>query len=428
MRVLLTGGTGFIGSRLRAALAARGHEVVVASRTGRAVAGVPGIAIDFTRATAADWRPHLQGMQAVVNAVGIFRETRGQRFRALHTDGTRALFDACVQCAVQRVVQVSALGADEAAATDYHRSKKAGDEALLALPLDARIVQPSLVFGAQGASARVFLGWASLPALPLPAGGRQAVQPVHVDDAVQAIVALLEEAGPAWRGRRVALVGPRPITLADYLQSLRQSLHLPRARSVRVPAAVMGLAARVGDRVPGLLFDSAAWQMLQRGNTAPADDITRLLGHLPREAAAFIPPEHARAERNDARLAWLLPVLRLSVALVWIVTGIVSFGLFPREDSLGLLARAGVPDPLQAPMLYGAAAFDLLLGIATLWPMRRRRWLWALQAALILFYTAVITLRLPEFWLHPYGPVLKNLPMLALLWLLAELEPEGARE
>jgi hypothetical protein len=113
---------------------------------------------------------------------------------------------------------------------------------------------------------------------------------------------------------------------------------------------------------------------------------------------------------------------------VWIVTGMVSFGLFPREDSLDLLARAGVPDPLRAPMLYGAAAFDLLLGIATLWPMRRRRWLWALQAALILFYTAVITLRLPEFWLHPYGPVLKNLPMLALLWLLAELEPQGARE
>jgi hypothetical protein len=61
--------------------------------------------------------------------------------------------------------------------------------------------------------------------------------------------------------------------------------------------------------------------------------------------------------------------------------------------------------------------------VLCLWPPRRRRALWLVQAALIVFYSAVITLRLPEFWLHPYGPVLKNLPILALLALLLALEP-----
>ena len=86
-----------------------------------------------------------------------------------------------------------------------------------------------------------------------------------------------------------------------------------------------------------------------------------------------------------------------------------------------------MPAALRPLALYGAAALDLVLGVASLL-MRRRRWLWLAQIALILGYTAIITARLPEFWLHPYGPVLKNLPMLAALWLLLELDrPEATR-
>jgi hypothetical protein len=66
---------------------------------------------------------------------------------------------------------------------------------------------------------------------------------------------------------------------------------------------------------------------------------------------------------------------------------------------------------------------DLVFGIATV-ALKRRYWLWLAQIATIVFYTAVITWRLPEFWLHPYGPLLKNLPMLAGIWLLFELERE----
>jgi hypothetical protein len=56
-----------------------------------------------------------------------------------------------------------------------------------------------------------------------------------------------------------------------------------------------------------------------------------------------------------------------------------------------------------------------------LWP-RRRRWLWSAQIALVLVYTAIITWKLPALWLEPFGPVVKNLPILALLLLLRQLE------
>jgi hypothetical protein len=122
-----------------------------------------------------------------------------------------------------------------------------------------------------------------------------------------------------------------------------------------------------------------------------------------------------------------VPLLRLSLALVWLATAWVSLFVHPWADSLALLARVGVTAGWQPPLLVGAAGLDLLLGVLTLWPPRRRRWLWLTQTLLMLFYMAVIAWRLPEFWSHPYGPLLKNLPMLAILGLLLVMDGGPAR-
>jgi cell division protein FtsW (lipid II flippase) len=106
---------------------------------------------------------------------------------------------------------------------------------------------------------------------------------------------------------------------------------------------------------------------------------------------------------------------------VWIFTALTSALLYPVQDSFQLLARTGVPASLRPLMLYGAAGFDLTLGLGILL-LARRRWLWLMQLLLIGFYTVVIAWKLPEFLLHPYGPLTKNLPMLAAIWLLYELE------
>jgi hypothetical protein len=75
-------------------------------------------------------------------------------------------------------------------------------------------------------------------------------------------------------------------------------------------------------------------------------------------------------------------------------------------------------------MLYGAASLDLVLGaLVFVLAADARRWLWRTQAALIVVYSALIAWRLPGFWIHPYGPMLKNIPLLAGLVLLDTLEP-----
>jgi uncharacterized protein YbjT (DUF2867 family) len=419
MRVLVAGASGFIGARLVCVLRDRGHAVIEAQR--RPAPGArDAVAIDFARgAHALGASPRLDGVDAVVNAVGVFHERGSQTFQALHVDGPLALFNACVRDGVPRVIQISALGADEGAATPYHLSKAQADRHLRALPLDWTIVQPSLVFGPHGTSARLFTTLASLPLIPLPGRGEERIQPIHIDDLVEAMAILLESAASIHRV--VPFVGPEALTLREYLADLRGGLQLPRARFVPVPFALVRMAARLGNRVGGALLTEDALRMLARGNTAEAGPMREVLGREPRPPSRFIMPDEAPSLRHEAQLGWLLPLLRWSIALVWIFTGIVSLGLYPVSASLELLARSGVPESLGPFFLYAAAALDLALGIGIL-VMKRRRLLWLAQIALIAVYTLIITVRLPEFWLHPYGALLKNLPMLAAIYLLYRLE------
>lgn len=419
--VLIAGATGFLGSRIAVALANAGHDVICAVRDPGRTLDLPGrrVRADFAHDAVGDWVPRLNGVDVVINAVGILREQGGQRFDTLHVSGPRALFEACVATGVRRVIQISALGADAEARSRYHLSKRAGDEFLLTLPLAATVVQPSLVYGPGGASARLFTALASLPLIPLPGDGQQPVQPVHVDDAVAAVVALV--ASERFAGERVALVGPSALPFRAFLGALRQTLGLGRPRFLPVPMPLVRLGAKVADRTPLGLLDSETLQMLERGNTGPPEAMIGLLGGPPRPAEAFVTPYERQGAGALARLAWLLPVLRWSIAAVWIVTGIVSLGVYPVAESYALLARVGITGWAAPIALYGAALLDLAFGIGTL-VMKRRRPLWLAQMALILGYTILITLHLPEYWLHPYGPILKNLPLLAALWLLFTFE------
>jgi uncharacterized protein YbjT (DUF2867 family) len=452
VKVFITGATGFVGQQVAQALVEAGHDVVCAVRDParlRLRAGPDkacAVAVDFGQATTPHaWIAHLDGVHVVINAVGIFRETADQRFDVIHVQAPCALFDAARAAGVPCVIQLSALGADDAAASAFHLSKKAADDYLLQLAeadqppaFRAVVVQPSLVYGPRGASASLFNRLACLPllVLPRPAGGEVGpwVQPVLLTDVVDGFVALVAQCAQTPRqeprhGQVIAFVGPEPLLLGRYLARLRHALGFERkAWAVRVPAAWCRAAATVAARWPGSVIDADAVDMLLRGNVAPASRFAALLGRAPQPVEAFVPVQDQQLLRRSALVDVFVPVLRLSVALVWIWTGIVSLGLYPVTDSLALLARVGAQGLLAYVLLYGAALLDFALGWATL--MLAARWrpaLWLGQMALIAGYTLIISLRLPEFWLHPYGPLLKNLPMLAVIALLYALEEPQVR-
>jgi uncharacterized protein YbjT (DUF2867 family)/uncharacterized membrane protein YphA (DoxX/SURF4 family) len=425
--ILITGATGFIGGHLVQVLADAGQRVVCAARVpppdaaGSRSAWLPA---DFTRDFDIDvWKSRIVGVDVVINAVGILKEHRSQTFEMLHSRAPRALFAACAAAGI-KVIQISALGADENARSGYHLSKKAADDALLAATGRAVVVQPSLVYGPGGVSSALFNILASLPLIPLPGRGDQQVQPIHIDDLTSAVLALVQT--DRYLGQRVALVGPQPVTLQQYLSELRFLLGLGRGRFVHCPTVLVDAAAQVGQWLGKGMLDVETWQMLQRGNTADAAPTRNLLGREPRPVRAFISRWNAQVSRQSALLGWLQLVLRVALAIVWLVAGIVSMGIYPVEDSYMLLSRVGITGSLAPVALYGAAAMDIAFGVATLL-LHHRRLLWIAQTAVIGIYTVTITFFLPEFWLHPFGPLIKNVPILAIIWLLYELEKQQTR-
>jgi uncharacterized protein YbjT (DUF2867 family) len=426
MRILLTGANGLIGQRLLERLHARGHEVICAVRRApdQPIPGVRHVLADFVQDTEkAVWLARLGGVEIVINTVGIFREQGGQDFERIHTRTPCALFHAAAEAGVKLVVQLSALGAEEGAQTAYHRSKKAADDCLRALPVASVVFQPSLVYAEGGASTRTFATLATLPLGVKLGRAAQLVQPVDLDDLVDAIANAVDTIPPG--SRTIRAVGPAALPFADYIELLRKQMGKERRLQLVLPDAVANTMAKIGDRMPSLPFNSEALAMLNRGNVAstagsdPAFEAT--LGRASRHPGRFV---RAPAElRTAGLLAWLLPLLRYSIAAVWIATAWVSAFVWPVSDSLALLERTGVPSSLAPLMLYGASALDLLIGLGILL-LPRRRWLWLVQGALVGFYTVVIAVKLPEFLAHPYGPLTKNLPMLAAFWLLYEFEEE----
>lgn len=271
MKILVTGSRGFIGRHVSAALVAAGHAVVEGSRqTG----------FDFNRMlTVDDWLPRLDGIDAVINCVGIIVETPGQSFANLHTHAPIALFRACEQANVTRVIQVSALGADAQAFTPYQLSKKTADDVLRGLSLDWFILRPSLVYGEDGTSTRYFRRLARLPVLPLVSGGEQRIQPVHILDVVDAVLACLS-AEPA--RRTIDLVGPTAMSFAEWLQRLRRQAGRGSLSIIPVPYRLGLLGCRVlGHVVPIMHADNL--RMLQQGNTSDDPSMTQLLGRAARD-------------------------------------------------------------------------------------------------------------------------------------------------
>lgn len=418
MRILVCGASGFIGSSLTQALRRAGHEVIRGVRRPR---GPEDLAIDYSADTSPEaWLPRLAGVDAVINAIGIIAERPGSRFIDLHQRAPIALFQACATAGVRRVVQISALGADSGD-TLYFRTKFAADTALMQLPLDWQILRPSLVYGENGASAAAFRRLATLPVIALPALPSSArFQPVHIDDLAAAVVAALQEDTPA--RQCIDCVGATSHTLREMIATYRNAFGLGPAMWLSIPRPLMAITARIAGWIPGLPLNPETWRMLQQGNAGDPTGIERLLARPPRGLEGFI--RGPDAERLGARALreWQLPLLGISLAAVWFISALVSAFVHPQADSLAMLARTGLTGTAGAVALYGSAALDFALGVATLvWP---RRSTWLAQLALIIAYTLIIAFALPEWLSHPFAPIVKNLPMLAILTVLLAGEPK----
>lgn len=423
MRVLVTGGYGFIGSHVVAALLDAGHEPVVAvraSRCGMQLPGIDSIPCDFSEDIDPQaWVTRLRGIDAVVNCAGILRERGADTFRNVHEKTPAALFAACVAAGVRRVVQVSALG--DPADGEFIASKHRGDDALMATDLDWTVLRPSVVYSTRGSYGGTSLlrGLAALPLIPLPGDGRQRFQPIDATDLGRAVVASIES--PQSMRRCLSLGGPECLTLCEYLALWRRWLGLGKPRFIRVPLPLACVGAWVGERAGRGPLGETMWRMLLRGNALPSGAYRDAADALGFEAKSMVDvlarQGGSSADRWHARLHFLAPALRAALAITWIASGVVGFGL-PQEQVLGLFAETVLSKASVLAMAWFGSAVDIGLGTLLLAGWRIRRIL-LLMGLSVLAYTLFIGIVLPQAWFDPFGGLLKNGVLLAALAIAA---------
>ena len=286
MNILLCGASGFVGRHFEAALRDAGHQVRRGVRHPRSAED---IAIDYrVDNKIADWLPRLKGIDAVVNAVGVLRDSKAQPMAQLHDAVPRALFAAAAQSGIKRIVQISALGAGSGINTAYMQTKQAADEFLQTLDVDWAILRPSLIYGKDGASTRMFMLLSHMPLLMLPDGGRQRVQPVHIDDIAQAVVNLLAATGSPPLRQIIKCVGAEEVTLGGLISSYRMQRGGKAPFVLAVPKIMLRSVAWIGDHIPALPVGSDTLEMLAAGSTGNGDRFVKLLGHAPRVYRDFL--------------------------------------------------------------------------------------------------------------------------------------------
>ncbi len=423
--VLVTGAGGFVGSHVVVALLRVGYEVICCGRNEaklrRRFPTCKVVEYDFCSSLPNERLDTLlKDVSVVINAVGMIQEHGKSTFEAVHRRGPIELFNAAERAGVRRVIHISALGADAQATTNYHKTKRDADESLKTLSLEWVILQPSLIYGPGGRSFAFFSSMAALPILFMPGRGDQSIQPIHVDDVAAGIIRLI--ASDAVSRVTLPVVGPEPVTFRQFMEAIRGWLGLSRGYTVFVPMGIVRLMARIGTILRSDFVNTETVSMLCRGNTADPAAFAKASGVTPRSLSHALPAGGSgRPEFMAACLDVLRPLLLISIAAVWIGSGLVTLFGFPHQTSEAWLLRVGIPEAWTGVTLLFTSLLDIVLGIAMFF-RRPLRLVLALQLFLILGFSTILTLGMPEWWLHPFGPLLKNLPLFCatlLLWALA---------
>jgi len=386
------------------------------------------ILCDFVNDTSpALWINRLKNIDAVINCVGILHHPDNKVIWSVHYETPRALFDACVTAGIKKIIQISALGIEQSEVA-YAKSKKAADDYLLTLPLKSIILRPSLVYGrgSYGGSS-LFRGLAGLPWFtPIPGKGTQEFQPIHLEDLSKAITKLLQV--PLEQSLILSAVSSKRINLTNILVTLRSWLGFSKSRLLFMPLGLIRLASWAGDFIPYSVLNTNSYKLLIQNNVASSKETQAFhdaIGFIPQEFTAGIFRHPSSVEdRSYARLYFLKPLLKWSIAFIWLFTAAICLFFYPRAASYDLLAQIGVNSFWQPVLFYGSCLLDAGIGLAVLFNVQQKK-ISLLQIALILIYSALLTWKLPHLWFEPFAPLAKNIPLLAAILVSLALESDS---
>lgn len=292
--VTVFGGSGFLGRHTVRALAKAGWRIKIATRhpgKGFFLRPLGSVGqIDFVKCDVADAESvaaAVMGAQAVINLTGILFPS-GQTFQDVQADGAENIAKAVAAAGVTSLVHVSAIGADAESASEYARTKAAGEQAVRDAFPGAVILRPSIVFGPEDGFFNKFAAMARmLPVLPLVGGGHTRFQPVFVGDVAAAIVTALSS--QTARGRTFELGGPSTYSFKELLQLILRETGRNRAL-VPLPFGLASFQAAFLQLLPKPVLTMDQVKLLKKDNVvAPTAAGLADLGITPTSVEAVVP-------------------------------------------------------------------------------------------------------------------------------------------
>jgi len=254
-RILVLGGSGFVGRQVCEQLARLGWHITVPTRravNAAKVQSLPGLTVlEASVHSEADLARLMPGHDAVVNLVAVLHGSE-TRFEQVHVELPAKIVRAMQHAGVQRLVQVSALGADLQGPSKYQRSKASGEAVLQGAGLQLTVLRPSVIFGAEDKFLNLFADLQGIaPFMPLAGSGTR-FQPVWVGDVARAVVTCLQK--PETIGQTYELCGPDVLSLGQLVKLAGQWAGVNQGRGrpvIGLPMWVGWLQAAAMELAPG---------------------------------------------------------------------------------------------------------------------------------------------------------------------------------
>ena len=303
-RTAVLGGSGFIGRYIVQRLAARGDVIPVGCRHAQEakflmpLGNVGQIAtINVTIGDEQVLHAFLAGNDALVNCVGILRESGAQTFERAHHTGPARLARLAREARIERFVHISAIGADSRSTSAYARTKAAGEAAVRDAFPTVTILRPSVVFGPEDQFFNRFAAIAAIsPVLPLIGGGHTRFQPVYVGDVANAVLKCLDD--PTTAGRTYELGGPKVYTFRELIQLLLDEIRRKRLLA-NLPFGLAAAQARLMSILPSPPLTPDQVELLKRDNVVSSSALTlSTLGITPTAVEAILPTYLERFRRG----------------------------------------------------------------------------------------------------------------------------------
>jgi uncharacterized protein YbjT (DUF2867 family) len=270
--VTVFGGTGFLGRRVAEHLRKHGFFVRIASRHPDRARELFGADSSQFQSLEADIRDPqavaeaLAGAYGVVNAVSLYVEREGETFHSVHVEAARRLAERARQDGLERLVQVSGIGADAASPSLYIRKRGEGELSVRAAFPDVIVVRPAVMFASDDAFLTPILALLrKLPVFPMFGGGLTRLQPAYVSDVAEAIAKTL--AMPERSAITFECGGPRIYSYEDLLRTVAREAGLD-VRLVPVPFVVWHALGLVAEMLPNPPVTRNQIELMQVDNVA----------------------------------------------------------------------------------------------------------------------------------------------------------------